>query len=176
MNKAGPIITVGVGLVLVVVIAWRFGAMMPPPGGIPATGAGFPAPAASGITLDGQRWNLADQRGKVVLLDFWATWCPPCVAALPEIQKLHERFKTRSDFVLIGVSLDYTKSDLTTFIQRNGLAWPQIFDSDGGNDLARKFGVSAIPAVFLIDRQGQARRVYPDAEDVGATIEKLLPS
>lgn len=174
MNKAGPIITVAIGLVLIVVIAWRFGETNPSPGTGASSGPGFPAPAAGGITLSGQRWNVQDQRGKVVLLDFWATWCPPCLAAMPEIRSIRERFRDREDFVLVGVSLDYTKRSLESYLRKNAIDWLQIFDGDANAELARAFGVDAIPAVFLIDRSGHARRIGLNADETIAEIEKLL--
>jgi peroxiredoxin len=173
VNKLGPAITVVIAIVLIVIIAWQTGKSGRPPETQPG-GAATAAPAVGGKTLAGQRWNLQDQRGKVVLLDFWATWCPPCVGSIPGIKTIHEKFKGNSDFLLVGVSEDDEKSDLQSFIQKNGVAWLQVYDLDSKKEMARAFGVHEIPATFLIDRQGNFRKVELGPEELIAEIERLL--
>jgi peroxiredoxin len=178
MQRLGLIVTIAVAIVLMVLIVWRSwepaGRSLAPS----ADGAAVPAPEAGSVTLGGDRWRLQDQRGKVVLLDFWATWCEPCLASLPRVKEIREKFKNNSDFVLVGVSQDRTKGELESFVRENNLDWLQIFDKAGDHEMARKFGVDGIPATFLIDRKGNIRRavkgIDPAPEELVKEIEKLL--
>lgn len=124
-----------------------------PPGRDGAVVAGKPAPDLTLATLDGSQVELGKLRGKFVFLDFWATWCHPCVQELPNVKKLHAATAERKDFVLIGVSLDYKKATLERFINDKGLSWRQVFGSDATR-AAEAFGVYAIPATFLIGPDG----------------------
>jgi thiol-disulfide isomerase/thioredoxin len=116
-------------------------------------GGGRSAPTVGSTTLDGRPWRLADQKGKVVLLDFWASWCPPCLAALPELKELHERYRSEPDFVMVGVSLDHTREHLDRFLQRNPLPYTVLYEPP--HQLANAFGVSGIPAIWIIGRDGK---------------------
>jgi thiol-disulfide isomerase/thioredoxin len=176
VNRLGPIITVVIAVVLIALII-RY--TTDKPGQPTATQPSAPigaAPAVGGTTLTGQRWNLQDQRGKVVLLDFWATWCPPCVASIPTVKALHDQFKSNADFLLVGVSEDYTKEDLERFLQKRDITWLQIFDAANRKEIARAFGVYSIPTAILIDRQGNYRPVDLESNTVAAEIDKLLKS
>jgi peroxiredoxin len=105
--------------------------------------------------LDGNPLSIAKYKGKVVLVDFWATWCGPCVAELPNVLKAYQKHHTNG-FHIIGISLDQDKSRLTNFIENKGMKWPQYFDGKGwGNKLAGKYGVNSIPATYLLDREGK---------------------
>jgi len=115
---------------------------------------GRAAPTVGSVTLDGKPWRLADQKGKVVLLDFWASWCPPCVAALPELKELHERYRSEPDFVMVGVSLDHTCEQLDRFLQRSPLPYEVLYDPPR-HQLANAFGVTGIPAIWIIGRDGK---------------------
>jgi thiol-disulfide isomerase/thioredoxin len=124
----------------------------------PASGTGAPIVIA-GPTLDGGRFNLADQRGQVVVVDFWASWCLPCVGELPRLRKLHEKYQG-DGLRIVGVSLDVTRPALEKFLKTNPLPWPQIyFDEDGkrfwDSPVARQFNIRAIPSVMVIDREGK---------------------
>lgn len=174
MNKHGPIVTIATGLALIIMIAWLFGSLKSSPNVGIGEQRGVPTAAVGGLTLDGKRWNLPDERGKVVLLDFWATWCPPCVASIPEMQKVYAHFLGNEQFKLVGVSLDYTKPPLEKFLKKREMGWLQVFDRDSGGELAQYFGVDAIPATFLIDREGKAYNVELDGDAMISEIEKLL--
>ena len=112
----------------------------------------------SGPTLEGTTLDLQNLRGKVVLIDCWATWCGPCRKELPGVLALYNRYH-KDGFEVIGVSLDSVRKTLAEFVKKEKLPWRQIFfdrsDEQGENNpIARKLGVEAIPATFLVDRQG----------------------
>jgi thiol-disulfide isomerase/thioredoxin len=129
----------------------------------------------AGPTLDGKEFDVKQYRGKVVLVDFWATWCPPCVAELPHIRQAYDRYH-EDGFEVVGVSLDVSRAKLAEFVKEHGLPWPQVFfdrarQADGNNPLARRYGINAIPATFLLDRRG---RVV--AENLrGSALEQVIP-
>jgi thiol-disulfide isomerase/thioredoxin len=104
--------------------------------------------------VDGHPVDLAQLRGKVVLIDFWATWCGPCVAELPNVLKAYEKLHPQG-FEIIGISLDSDKGKLEAFTKENGMTWPQFFDGKGwGNEISSSFGIRSIPAMWLLDKKG----------------------
>jgi thiol-disulfide isomerase/thioredoxin len=132
----------------------------------------------AGPTLDGKRIDVADYRGKVVLVDFWATWCPPCVAEIPNVTAAYEKHH-RDGFEVIAVSLDTSKEKLERFVQERKLPWPQIFfeeeDKRGGeNPLARQYNVEGIPATFLLDQDGKVAATNLRGDEVEQEVARLL--
>ena len=122
---------------------------------------------------DDQPVDLAKLRGKVVLLDFWATWCAPCMAKLPEIQKINEKYKDKG-FQIVGISLDQDKAALLKVVKAKKMDWPEYFDGKGfENAVGARFGIQQIPTAWLVDRQGLAHSVSEDA-DLEAEIAKLV--
>lgn len=102
----------------------------------------------------GKTFSLSANKGKVVLIDFWATWCGPCVAELPNVLKAYEKHHAKG-FEIIGISLDSDQKKLETFVKQKHMTWPQYFDGQGWqNKLAQQYGVNSIPATYLVDRQG----------------------
>jgi thiol-disulfide isomerase/thioredoxin len=103
-------------------------------------------------TLDGKPVRSSDLRGKVVLLDFWATWCIPCVKGLPDLKALAKRM-SGEPFVLVGVSEDARREDAAAFVRKHGLSWMQAWDgeSDLGSQL---FKVETLPTQVLLDHEG----------------------
>ena len=119
-----------------------------------AVGTKFPAFAEKG--LDGKTVSLADYRGKVVLLDFWATWCGPCVEELPHVLTAYKKHRA-AGFEIIGISLDRldARAKLTSFIKEHDMPWAHVFDGKGWqSDLAVRHGVNSIPATYLLDAEG----------------------
>lgn len=133
------------------------------------------APDFSTSTLDGSSWRLADQRGKVVVLDFWASWCKPCIEAIPTLRDVYRRHREHPDFVMMGVSVDSERAALTRSIERHDVEWAQLYEDGEGwkMSVARLYRVRAIPHVVVIDRQGVVR-AYPHARQLGAEVERLL--
>jgi len=116
---------------------------------------GTAAPEFVAQTIDAQRIQLASCRGKVVLIDFWATWCAPCVAELPHIKRAYEKYADEG-LVIIGISFDRDAETVRRFVTRHQLPWPQIWAEHGNkNPLAIAYGVGGIPANFLIDPYGK---------------------
>lgn len=110
---------------------------------------------SSAVDLDGTPISLADYRGKVVLLDFWAVWCGPCLGEIPRIKAVYEKYHDKG-FDVIGVSLDEDAAVLREFIKEQEIPWRQIFDGQKwAGHLVQQYGVRGIPAPFLIDREGK---------------------
>jgi thiol-disulfide isomerase/thioredoxin len=135
----------------------------------------------AGPTVQGPPFDLKALRGKVVLVDFWATWCGPCVAELPHVKEVYDRYHDKG-FEVVGVSLDTSREKLEAFIKERQVPWPQIFFDEEGkrgwaNPLARRYEVNSIPNMFLIDPDG--RLVTDDPESVrggalGPAVARLL--
>ncbi|GAB4482370.1 MAG: TlpA disulfide reductase family protein [Thermodesulfovibrionales bacterium] len=124
--------------------------------GLPRSTAapGSPAPDFSLKSIDGETIVLSGLRGKVVLLEFWATWCPPCRESIPELADLYREYRERG-FTVLGVSVDSADDPsvmLSAFARDNGMAYPVLISSE---EAVQAYGVRSIPAVFLIDKQGR---------------------
>ncbi len=105
--------------------------------------------------IDGKSLSLDQFNNKVVLIDFWATWCPPCVDEMPNIVKAYKKYHDKG-FEIIGISLDQNKKKFLRFIEDNDMTWRQFYDGKGGNnELARKYSIDSIPSTFLLDKNGK---------------------
>ena len=113
------------------------------------------APDFSIVTAQGEHISSDDLLGKVVVLDFWGTWCPPCVESIPSLRSLHKKFSKESSFVLIGVSSDSDEETWSSFIEKEKMIWPQYLDRK--REIQRLFGVRAFPTYIVIDHEGIMR-------------------
>jgi thiol-disulfide isomerase/thioredoxin len=118
---------------------------------------GKPAPDFVLEMLDGKKFHLADQQGKIVMLDFWATWCGPCLQAMPQVEKVAEEFKDRG-VQFVAVNLQESARDITAMLERHKLKVTVALDRDGV--VAEKYAANAIPQTVIIDRQGKVARLY----------------
>ena len=128
---------------------------------------GQPAPDFSLPSLNGKTYKLSDLKGKVVLLDFWATWCPPCREELPFIEKLHKEFSGKG-LVVLGIN-DEDKATVQQFVNQQKLTFTNLLDSQGTT--ARAYKVTAIPRVILIDKDG---KIVKDITGYSKENEKIL--
>jgi thiol-disulfide isomerase/thioredoxin len=118
-----------------------------------AVGRQFPDFAET--DLAGKPLSVATFKGKVVMLDFWATWCGPCRAELPNVLEVYQKHH-QDGFEIIGISLDEDRARLESFIKDKSMTWPQFFDGKKGkNKLAVKYGVNSIPTTYLLDGEGK---------------------
>lgn len=135
---------------------------------------GNPAIELGAVSTQGKKIRLADYRGKVVLLDFWAAWCMPCKIEMPNVIKVYNEFHKKG-FEIIGISLDSDKGQFEAFTQANAMTWPQIYDGKGWqSELARRYGVTGIPATFLLDKGGKIRYKAVRGDDLRLAVEELL--
>ncbi|MEL7060952.1 MAG: TlpA disulfide reductase family protein [Acidobacteriota bacterium] len=127
------------------------------------------------IDLKGERWTGDRLRGHVVLLDFWATWCAPCLAEIPTLRRLHHDLAPRG-LVLLGVAIERTsRRELQSFLDRHDMAWPQVLDRRGfGAPLPKRFGVEAVPRTVLIDRGGRMVAVDLRGEALATAARDLV--
>jgi thiol-disulfide isomerase/thioredoxin len=131
------------------------------------------APAFAITTTDGQRLSLDDLAGKVVLLDFWATWCGPCREALPHMQRIARKFQGEP-LVVLSVSLDSDEQKWKDFIVKNEMTWLQYRDGGFTGPISKMFGVEAIPHTFTIDADGVLQDEQIGDGSVEGKLKKLV--
>lgn len=142
---------------------------------IPSPRQGFAAPDFTLERLDGQPITLTDLRGTVVILNLWTSWCPPCRAEMPTLQRIYEASQESGLEVLaINVTSQDSEADARSFVDENGLTFPVLLDRSG--TVARLYQMRALPTTFFIDQQGVIRKVVIGGPMSEATIQtSFLP-
>ncbi len=165
--RNGPLLGLVLSLLLPLCSAWAVTAAV-----------GQPAPEISlpSIRSDDESIRLSDHRGKVVLLDFWSSWCAPCRRAMPHLDALREEFP-RNDFEVIAVNVDPVIADGRRFLEQVSVSYPVAADTAAVT--AERYGVATLPVSFLIDRAGVVRHVFrgsgtEEVDRLRATLEKLI--
>jgi cytochrome c biogenesis protein CcmG/thiol:disulfide interchange protein DsbE len=122
----------------------------------PAPQVGFAAPDFTLETQDGGTISLADLRGQVVLVNFWATWCPPCRAEMPDIQQVYDRYREQG-FTVLAVNQQEGEAQVAPFADQMGLTFPILMDRDGS--VSARYRVNGLPSTFFVDRDGIVQNV-----------------
>lgn len=155
----------------------RAGSPISPPGA-PQDAAylswlGKPFPALKFTAIDGRQVDTDKLRGQVLLIDFWATWCPPCMAEIPNVKAVYDRYN-KQGFEIIGVSGDDSRADLERVVREKGLKWPQLLEGRTGEvPNLRRYGVQHFPSMWLVDKQGIIRDVT-GAVALNEKVAKLI--
>jgi thiol-disulfide isomerase/thioredoxin len=124
--------------------------------------------------LDGSVWSLSRQKGKVVLIDFFATWCSPCREEMPNLKSIRSTYPEES-FELISISLDSDRDTLDTFIQEQELNWHFAFSGEGWSDPnAKLYHVNSIPSIWLVDKKGTLRYFDVRGEELAKAVKHLV--
>ena len=132
------------------------------------------APAFAVTSMAGEELSLEKLRGKIVLLDFWATWCKPCVYEMPHVKGIWKKYSD-DRFIIIGVSLDNNLGALESYLKKEDITWPQYYDGKGwNNSISRLYGVRGIPHTVLIDENGLIRAVGLRGNSLSRKVGELL--
>ena len=131
------------------------------------------APPFAVTTLDGQRISLDELTGKVVLIDFWATWCPPCREALPHVRDIARKFQGQP-LVVLSISVDSDENKWKEFVAKNEMTWPQYRDQGFPGPVAKLFDVNAIPHTFTIDSDGILQDEHVGDAAIEGKLKKLI--
>ncbi len=124
--------------------------------------------------IKGERLSPSAYRGKVLLIDFWATWCGPCIAEMPNVKSVYDKYHGKG-FEIVGISLDQSRDRFDKYIANQGIEWPQYFDGKWwNNDVAVRYGVKSIPATFLVDKKGKIRYKSLRGRQLEAAVQELL--
>jgi peroxiredoxin len=142
-----------------------------------ALGAGDAAPAFSLPDLEGKgKVDLSQYRGKVVWLDFWASWCPPCLSSLPELEKMRKQMPAK-EFQIVAINVDKDPKKARKFLKKNPVGYPSASDPKGS--MPEMFGLETMPTSYLIDRDGTIKHVHKgyrdgDIKSIRREVRKLV--
>lgn len=136
------------------------------------TRAATPAPELKAQDLSATPKTLADYRGKVVLLNFWASWCPPCLKEMPSMERLRAKAEARG-LVIVALNSAETREEVEAYLSKMKLRFPILLDPDGSN--TRRWNVFALPTTFLLDAEGRIRHVLtgPTEWDEGEALKVI---
>lgn len=137
--------------------------------------SGLPPPNFNAKSLDGKDISPTDYKENVLLLDFWATWCGPCLGELPNLRKIYQSYHSQG-LEIVSVSLDQDEDALRTFIKKNDLPWTQVFNGSfpEGYDLAARYGVTGIPFMVLVGRDGKIAATDLRGRSLEAEVRKAV--
>lgn len=137
-------------------------------------GIGLPAKSFVRQTLSGHEVSLARYRGKVLLIDFWATWCAPCIKQMPHLKKCYDEYRDKG-FEIVGFSADTDVTQLKKYLRTNGIAWENVFCPESETDETMlQYRIANIPASVLIDRRGTVRHVNISGIRLETAIAELI--
>ncbi|AYL96809.1 TlpA disulfide reductase family protein [Mucilaginibacter celer] len=132
------------------------------------------APTFTQVNPAGKAVSLADYKGKIVLVDFWASWCSPCRQEIPNLLSQYKMYKDKG-FEILSVSLDSSREKWLKAVQQEGMGWPQVSDLKGNNNsAARLYGVTGIPATFLVDRDGKLISTTLRGEELNKKLAEVF--
>ena len=132
------------------------------------------APDFEAKQLDGSTFRLSDYRGKkAVLIDFWATWCGPCIKEIPTIKSIAETYRDQG-LVVVGVSLDRDEKALRDFVKKEKLSYVQVYGQENAQEITKSYGVWGIPSVFLIDKNGFINALNLRGDHTEEAVKALL--
>jgi len=135
---------------------------------------GAPPIPISARDLNGKTVSLSDYKGKVLLLDFWATWCGPCIEEMPHLKASYKKYRAQG-FEIVGVSFDMKRAELEAFVKKHGVRWPQIFhDKNWKQPINLEYKVRAIPMTILIGRDGNIAAIGERALSLDQAIRAAL--
>ena len=125
-------------------------------------------------SIDGKTLSPASYKGKVLLIDFWATWCGPCVKEMPNVKQVYDKYHPKG-FEIVGISLDQSRDRLDQYISTNKIPWPQYFDGKWWkNDVAVMYGIQSIPSTILVDKAGKIRYKSLRGRQLESAVQQLL--
>ncbi len=160
------IIAASIILIILIVISWTVGISSA------EKEEKITAPDFTLMTMDNKKVSLKDFKGKYIFLNFWATWCGPCIDEMPSMERLYQKFKTRKNFAMLAVSIDKGGAEVVEkFKAENKFTFTVLLDRD--SEVAGAYGVMGIPSTYLIDTQGFVinRAVGARAWDTKDSIE-----
>ena len=133
---------------------------------------GVLAPNFTSKDIDGKQHSLYDFRGKYVYIDFWASWCAPCIEKFPEMKKIYNS-RDKSKFEILGVSVDVSRDSWIKSIEKNKLNWINISNTKGWDEISDSYGVKAVPQNFLVDPNGTIIKKNIELNDLKEILESL---